>query len=111
MSASVADSLLSHTGRIPTDFQHQMLCMLLFLSVLLCVGDPCMRLRPHALVGRGFCSQDIPLDSQPLHVSSRVKAFHISSLLISFYMASSVNHLCNISIQLIFSWLFRLIAL
>ena len=52
--------------------------------------DPSMGLRPLAPQG-DQCSSDIPLDSQPPHVSAGASPFCVSELLISLYVAASVE--------------------
>ena len=68
-----------------------MLGDLLFLALVLWVGDMSIRLRPHAPQKGHFWSQDIPLDFQPLHVGVGASPFHVSILLTSLFVDSSVN--------------------
>ena len=70
-----------------------MLHGLLLSSVLLCIGNPCMGLRPNAPKGKIFHSLDIPLASQLQSYLRRDEGptpFFISALLTSLYVASSV---------------------
>ena len=52
---------VSQADSINSDFQHQMSCRLLFLSLLLWMEDAYLGLRPHTPGGREVSSHNIPL--------------------------------------------------
>ena len=104
--------LVSQAGWVPTNSYHQVLHTFLFLFLLLWVGDSCVGLRPLSHRGREFHSHNISLVSQlPPYLHAQAFPLHISTLVISLYVASSVLLGYNISYQPGFRWLFRLIGL
>lgn len=71
-----------------------------------------MGLRVYTLSRREFCSHHIPPASQlMLHLHTEATPLGTSTLLTSLYVVSYVNLVFDISVQVAFSWLFRLIAL
>ena len=77
--------------RIPTDFHQEMLCGLLFLSLLLCVGDSCMNLIPHISCRGSFAVQYLSGFSAAATPEYKDSSFHVFTTLTSIYVDSSVN--------------------
>lgn len=85
------------------DFHNQMLCGLLFLTLVLQPREPGMGLRP-SLLKRGPTAE-IPSGFLTTTCGCRASLFHVSASPTSLSMASSANSDYRTSAQLLFRWL------